>query len=208
MARQHGPKTRLSKRVGRQLFLKGARSFGAKDDFTKRPYRSGVHGKGFSKTSEYSLQLTEKQAVRFTYGLTDKQLKNVFTLALHSKGETGVLLLTLLERRLDNVVYRAGLANSRSQARQLVNHGHFTLNGIRADIPSMLVKTGDVVTVKANKLKSAFWTNFKLEVPNEVLSWMSKKDFDIKILNEPLADDLPKDFKIPYVVEYFARRVK
>ena len=207
-----GSKTKKSRRIGRTLYLKGARSFGPKDDFAKRPFKPGVHGNargaGFAKVSEYGKQLLEKQALKFTYGLNERQMTNLFKKSLHAKGETGVTLLQLLERRLDNVVYRAGLANSRAQARQLVNHGQFLVNDIAVDIPSYLVDTGDTIKVKANKEKGAFWTNYKLEVPNEQVAWLSTSGHTIKILNEPLTEDLPKDFTIAFIVEYYSRRVK
>lgn len=204
-------KTKKSRRIGKNLFLKGARSFSAKDDYSKRPFKPGVHGNArgsFGKTSEYSKQLTEKQSLKFVYGLNEKQMTNAFKKALNTKGETGITLIQNLERRLDNVVYRAGLANSRAQARQLVNHGHFMVNGKSVDIPSYQTKTGEEITIKPSKAKSAFWTNFKLEVPNEEVAWLAKSNNTIRVLNEPLAEDLPKDFNIAYIVEYFSRRVK
>jgi len=205
-----GSKTKKSRRIGKNLFLKGARSYSQKDDFSKRPFKPGVHGSagGFAKTSEYGKQLAEKQALKFVYGLNERQMTNAFKKALKSQGETGVVLMQNLERRLDNVVYRAGLANSRAQARQLVSHGQFEVSGQAVNIPSLLVKTGDVIKVKASKAGSAFWTNFKLEVPNEVVAWISVSDKTITILNEPLSEDLPKDFTIAYIVEYYSRRVK
>lgn len=212
MARYLKGKTKLSKRIGRNLFLKGARSYSAKDDYAKRPYKAGVHGKKFShgRNSEYSKQLLEKQSLKFTYGLMEKQLMNLFAKAFKSTGDTGKIALRSLEKRLDNVVYKAGFANSRSQARQLVNHGHFTVNGVKTDIPSYLVKTGDVLKVKDTKQKSKFWLDFKLEVPNEVSAWissnLSKKE--IKIITDPLDDDLPKEFNVQSVVEFYSRKVR
>lgn len=209
MSRIYKAKTKLSKRVGRNLFLKGARSYSAKDDYAKRPQKPGQHGanKKFARESNYAKQLTEKQALKYTYGLTEKQLTRVFKQAFHAKDETGYALFALLERRLDNVIYKAGLANSRAQARQLVNHGHFTVNGVRADIPSMLVNAGDEIKIKENKLKAKFWENFTLEVPNEQSAWLSKTGKVISVLNEPTADDLPKDFNPGYIIEYYSRRV-
>lgn len=206
-----GSKTKKSRRIGRNLYLKGARSYSPKDDFTKRSYKPGVHGKpnGFPpKLSEYAKQLAEKQAIKFVYGLNERQMSNVFKKALQSKDETGVTLLQNLERRLDNVVYRAGLANSRSQARQLVGHGQFEINGTPVNIPSFLVSSGDVVTIKKTKQASPFWSAFSLGVPNEEVAWISKNDKTIKVLNTPLNEDLPKEFNIPYIVEYYSRRVK
>jgi len=212
MARYLKSKTKLSKRVGRNLFLKGARSFSAKDDYSKRPYKAGMHGKNLQKgrISEYGKQLLEKQAIRFTYGLMERQLANMFKKAFAKRGDTGKIVLNQLERRLDNVVYKAGFANSRAQARQLVNHGHFTVNNVPVNIPSFVVKTGDVIRVKENKQKKNFWKNFQLEVPQETVAWissnLSKKEF--KIVNEPLDEDLPKDFNIQSVVEYYSRKVR
>lgn len=209
MSRYTGSKTKLSKRIGRNLFLKGARSFSAKDDYTKRPYKAGTQGKRrFSRVSQYGKQLLEKQSIRFIYGVTEKQLGNLFKKAFRTQGDTGKIALTMLERRLDNVVYRGGMANSRSQARQLVNHAHFTVNGKKVSIPSYSVSVGDVITVKENKLKKPFWQNFKLEVPAEAPSWLdSSKKNTIKVINLPLDEDLPKDIKIAAVVEYYSRKV-
>lgn len=212
MARYIRGKTKLSKRVGRNLFLKGARSFSAKDDYTKRPYKAGQHGKKFQRgrTSQYAKQLIEKQSIRYTYGLMEKQLMNLFGRAFETTGDTGKIALNLLERRLDNVIYKAGLANSRSQARQLVNHGHFTINDVPTNIPSFTVKTGDIIKVKENKLTNNFWKEFKLEVPNEVVPWLSSNQAkkEIKIINEPLDQDLPQEFNVQAVVEFYSRKVR
>ena len=211
MARYTAGKTKLSKRIGRNLFLKGARSFSPKDDFSKKPYKSGEHGAGkgkFSKVSEFGKQLLEKQAIKFTYGVLEKQMTNLFKKANKASSDTGKTVLGYLERRLDNVVYRAGLSNSRSQGRQLVNHGHFLVNGVKVDIPSFMVSAGDIITVKESKLKSPFWTNFKLEIPNESPAWLDcTKSKQIRVVNLPLETDLPQDFKIAPVVEYYSRKV-
>ena len=211
MARYTGSKTKLSKRVGKNLFLKGARSFSAKDDYARRPQKPGVHGvsKRPAKLSEYGKQLKEKQTLRYTYGLMEKQLANVFKKAFKSKGDTGVTAMTMLERRLDNVVYKAGLSNSLAQARQLVAHGHFQVNDHKCDIPSAMVEQGDVIAVRSGKeAKSAFWTNFNLQVPLTVPAWLdaSKKN-TIKVINLPLADDLPASINISSIVEYYSRKV-
>lgn len=209
MARYTAGKTKLSKRIGRNLFLKGARSFSPKDDYAKRPYPAGEHGKGkFSKVSEFGKQLLEKQAIKFTYGILEKQLTNLFKKASKTSTDTGKTVLTFLERRLDNVVYRGGLANSRGQARQMVNHGQFLVNGKKVDIPSFMVSAADVITVSLKKSKSPFWTNFKLEVPNESPAWLDgTKSMQIRVVNLPLETDLPQDFKIAPVVEYYSRKV-
>jgi small subunit ribosomal protein S4 len=209
MSRYLKGKTKLSKRVKRNLFLKGARSFSAKDDFSKRPQRSGVHGKKFAKKlSNYGTQLLEKQAIRFTYGITERQLGNLFKKAFAKKGDTGLYVISNLERRLDNVVYKGGLANSRSQSRQLVSHGHFLVNGQKVNIPSYIVKAEDIISVKPNKLENAFWTNFKLEVPKDKAPWINAvKANTLQVINLPLDADLPQDFNLSAVVEYYSRKV-
>jgi small subunit ribosomal protein S4 len=209
MSRYLKGKTKLSKRVKRNLLLKGARSFSGKDDYAKRPYKAGMHGKKFAKKlSNYGTQLLEKQAIRFTYGITEKQMGNLFKKAFSKKGDTGKFVITTLERRLDNVVYKGGLANSRSQARQLVAHGHFLVNAKMVNIPSYIVNSEDVITIKESKLKSPFWSNFKLEVPKDKATWIdSTKKNTLKVLTLPLETDLPQDFVLAPVVEYYARKV-
>ena len=209
MARYTGPRTKLSKKVGKNLFLKGSRSFSAKDDFTRRPGKSGVHGtKKFKKVSEYGKQLIEKQILKFSYGIQEKQLSNVFKKAFKKQGDTAQNALMDLERRLDNVIYKAGLADSRAQARQLVTHGSFQVNGKNVNIPSYKVVAGEVIEVKKNKQANGFWSNFKLSVPNTVPTWIdASSKFTVKILNLPLETDLPKEFKLPYIVELYSRKV-
>jgi small subunit ribosomal protein S4 len=209
MARYTGSKTKLSKRVGKNLFLKGARSYSAKDDYSRRPNKAGEHSKARpGKVSEYGKQLLEKQALKFTYGLVEKQLANLFKKAFKQTGDTGKIALGNLERRIDNVIYRGGMANSRSQARQLVNHGHFLVNGKSVNIPSFLVSVNDVITIKVSKQKIPFWQNFKLEVPNQIPAWIegSKKN-ELKVINLPLDTDLPVDFKVGAIVEFYSRKV-
>lgn len=201
---------KLSRRVGRNLFLKGARSFSAKDDYSKRPFKASKspNSRPSNSSSEYSKQLLEKQAIKYTYGVLEKQLINLFKKAFRQEGDTGAIALTMLERRLDNVVYRAGLANSRSQARQLVNHGHFLVNGKKVNIPSYQINNTDIIEVKPNKAAKTFWINFQLEVPNETPSWLdSSNKQKIKILNLPIKEDLPQDFNIGSVVEYYSNKV-
>jgi len=209
MARYTKSRTKLSRRIGRNLFLKGERSFSSKDDYSRKPFLGGK--KKFKRTSSqsnFSKQLLEKQAIKYTYGILEKQLANVFKKSFKKKGDTASLALEALERRLDNVLYRGGLANSRSQARQLVNHGHFLVNGIKTNIPSFQVKKGDKIRVKNNKTKSNFWKEFKLQVPFESTNWINKvSDFELQIVSIPLADDLPKEFNMPSVVEFYSNKV-
>src|ERR671911_1585588 len=141
MARYTGPMTKKSRRLGVDLV-------GGDSAFERRPYPPGVHGKGRTKESEYSLQLREKQKARRVYGVLEKQFRRYYEEANRKTGKTGEVLLQILESRLDNVVYRAGLAKSRDHARQLVKHGHFTVNGKKVDIPSYRIKEHDIVQVR------------------------------------------------------------
>ena len=151
MAKYTGPACRQCRRDGEKLFLKGSRCLSQKCALERRPNPPGVHKNTRKKASEYSTQLREKQKTKRFYGLCEKQFKGYFDKASKMRGMAGENMLVLLERRLDNVVFRMGLASSRAQARQIVNHGLITVNGQRVDIPSFLVKKGDVVAVKDNK---------------------------------------------------------
>jgi small subunit ribosomal protein S4 len=148
MARYTGPVCRLCRRERMKLFLKGTRCMGPKCAIERRPYPPGQHGRGRIKESEYLVQLREKQKARRIYGVLEKQFRRYYEEATRAKGVTGTRLLQLLELRLDNVVYRGGLAMSRDQARQFVTHGHFQVNGRKVDIPSYRVKAGDIVAVR------------------------------------------------------------
>ncbi|WP_407313839.1 30S ribosomal protein S4 [Desulfosporosinus sp. SB140] len=155
MARYTGPVCRLCRREGMKLFLKGERCYTGKCAIDRRAYAPGQHGQARAKKpTEYGLQLREKQKARRLYGVMEKQFQHYFDEAARRKGVTGENLLVLLERRLDNVVFHLGFASSRPEARQLVNHGHFTVNGKRVDIPSYSVRTGEVVAVKEDSKSS------------------------------------------------------
>ena len=155
MARYVGPACRLCRREGMKLFLKGERCYGEKCAIERRNVPPGQHGKGRrAKLLGYGLQLREKQKVKRMYGVLERQFRRYFEKADRKKGVTGETLLQLLEQRLDNVVYRLGFATSRPQARQLVRHGHFTVNGKRADIPSFSVRAGGLVAVRAGSVKN------------------------------------------------------
>lgn len=155
MARYVGPACRLCRREGMKLFLKGERCYGEKCAIERRNVPPGQHGKGRrARMAGYGLQLREKQRVKRMYGVLESQFRRYFKQADRKKGVTGETLLQLLEKRLDNVVYRLGFATSRPQARQLVRHGHFTVNGRRADIPSYSVRAGDKVAVRKNSVKN------------------------------------------------------
>ena len=150
MARYTGPVCRLCRREGEKLFLKGERCYTDKCGINRRAYAPGQHGQGRKKLSEYGLQLREKQKARRYYGVLESQFEKYFEMANKKTGVTGDNLLSILESRLDNVVYRLGFGTSRPEARQLVLHGHFTVNGKKVNIPSYLVKVGDVISIKEN----------------------------------------------------------
>jgi small subunit ribosomal protein S4 len=148
MARYRGPVEKLERRFGVSLGLKGERRLAGKSALEKRPYAPGQHGQRRSKTSEYGLQLNEKQKAKFMYGLSEKQFRNLFKAANQMQGNTGANLIALLERRLDNVIYRMGFATTRAGARQFVTHGHILVDGKKVDIPSFRVKVGQKIEVK------------------------------------------------------------
>lgn len=174
MARYTGPVCRLCRREGMKLFLKGDRCYTGKCAIDRRPYAPGQHGQNRGKKpTEYGLQLREKQKVRRIYGVPEKQFRNYYDKANRQKGMTGENLLRLLERRLDNVVFQLGFATSRPEARQLVRHGHFTVNGRRVDIPSFLVRVGDVVAVKESSKSSPRMKEILANLDRTPPKWMS-----------------------------------
>ena len=197
MARYTDEQCRICRREGQKLFLKGSRCYSDKCSISRRNYAPGQHGQKKAKLSEYGTQLREKQKTKSYYGVGEKQFRGYFEMASNKKGITGENLLQILESRLDNVVYRLGFGASRAQARQLVNHGQFAVNGQRVDIPSYLVKAGDVITVRENKKENgAIKANIEansarpvpawLELNNETLSGKvvrlaSREDVDIPV---------------------------
>ena len=195
MARYKDEQCRRCRREGQKLFLKGERCYTDKCSIARRNYAPGQHGQKRAKLSEYGTQLREKQKTKSYYGVGEKQFRGYFEMASNKKGVTGENLLQILESRLDNVVYRLGFGTSRAQARQLVNHGQFEVNGQKVDIPSYLVKAGDVITVRENKkdnvtikanVETARPVPAWLELNNETLSGKvvrlaSREDVDIAI---------------------------
>lgn len=197
MARYTGPVCRLCRRENQKLFLKGDRCFSDKCSVGKRTYSPGEHGQSRKKHSEYGLQLREKQKARRFYGILEKQFARYFEMAAKRQGITGENLLSILESRLDNVVYRLGFAMSRPEARQLVRHGHFTVNGRKVNFPSYLVKAGDVIAIKeksmeSEKIKSVLEANASRPAPKwldldknthtaKVISLASREDIDLPI---------------------------
>ncbi len=168
MARYIGPKEKLERRIGTKLFLKGERSYSPKSAMVKKPYPPGMHGKKrFRRFSEYGSQLQKKQKVKYIYRMLERQFKSFVKKAIKSKVNTSNLLAQLLESRLDNTVYRIGMAQSRDQAKQLVNHGHILVNKFKITIPSYKVKKGDLIEIREGSKKSHFFSSF-------VPQWISK----------------------------------
>jgi len=181
MARYTDEQCRICRREGQKLFLKGSRCYSDKCSISRRNYAPGQHGQKRAKLSEYGTQLREKQKTKSYYGVGEKQFRGYFEMASNKKGITGENLLQILESRLDNVVYRLGFGASRAQARQLVNHGQFAVNGQRVDIPSYLVKAGDVITVRENKKENgAIKANIEANSARPVPAWL-------KLNNETLS---------------------
>lgn len=207
--RYTGPKEKLSRRIGENLGLKAERSFSPKSAFLKKPYRPGMHGKSRRRAlSEFGTQLLEKQKIKFTYGLTERQLQKYFNEAKRKKGITGDLLLGALEKRLDNAIYRSGLASSRAIARQLVNHGHFLVNNKKVTIPSYLVKMDNIIAIKPkSRSKTIFFDLANKLKKHEAPTWLivDKKNFEIKIKSDPKIDDLPKNFNMNVIIAYYSK---
>lgn len=200
---------RQCRREGVKLFLKGDRCYSAKCAIEKRPFVPGQHGqKRKQKTSEYGLQLREKQKTKRTYGVSEKQFRNSFKKADRQTGITGENLLILLERRLDNVVFRLGLASSRKEARQLVNHDHFTINGKKANIPSMLVKAGDSIQVKEGSTSSPKFDDIKAaaayKTPPEWLE-VDAENLNGKVLALPTREQIDTVVSEQLIVELYSR---
>ncbi|MDD3190324.1 MAG: 30S ribosomal protein S4 [Candidatus Pacebacteria bacterium] len=207
MARILTPKCKQCRREGKKLFLKGERCYSVKCAMVKRPYAPGQHGQDRRmRASEYCVQLREKQKVKRMYGILEKQFRKYYEEAVRIKGNTGSLLVVLLERRLDNVVYRLGFAPSRNQARQLVNHGHFLVNGKKVDIPSFMVKEGDIVSIK--KDKAGCFQNLKENLKGaQAPSWLSldEKKLEGTVSSSPSEKEADLDVNIHLVIEYYAK---
>lgn len=209
MARYTGPSCKLCRRENLKLFLKGDRCYSDKCSFERRPYAPGQHGqRRGGKISDYRLQLREKQKVKRIYGMLEKQFRRYYYQAEKKKGITGTNLLIMLERRLDNLVYRIGFASSRRQARQLITHGHFTVNNEKVDIPSYLVNVGDVIQVreKSRNLKviqDAMETVVRRGVPD----WLEvdKEAFKGVLKELPKREDITMPIQEQLIVELYSK---
>ena len=209
MAVYHDARCRLCRREGMKLFLKGARCFTDKCAFEKRGYAPGEHGKTRRiKVTNYGQQLREKQKARRIYGLLERQFRHFFSKASDAKGVTGEVLLQMLERRLDNVVFRVGFAPSRSAARQLVRHGHVAINGRKVDIPSQLVRAGDEITVREKSRKLGVVLNsLEARKGQGVPEWidLSTEKLSARVLNIPTRQSIPVPINEQLIVELYSK---
>ena len=208
MARNTGPSCRLCRREGIKLFLKGTRCNGEKCAITRRDFAPGQHGQARKKESNYGTQLREKQKVKRIYGVLERQFKHYFRMAERSKGVTGLTLLQLLERRLDNVIFRMNFASSRSEARQLVQHGRVSVNGKRVDIPAYVVKTGQEVSIKVKepvqkRLAETFEALKDRTIPK--LMEVDSKNFKCKITAMPTKEDVGFPIQEQLIVELYSK---
>lgn len=212
MAKYRGPVCKLCRREGEKLFLKGQRCFTPKCAFERRSYPPGEHGKDSQfrrrRVSDYSRQLREKQKTRRVYGITERQFRRYYRTALQERGMTGENLLRLLERRLDNVVFRLGYAESRAQARTLVTHGHFNVNGRRTDIPSMLVREGDEIEVREGSRKRTYFKQLPEIAESKTIPDWLERDITIlfgKIVKMPERMDVDANLNEQLIIEFYSR---
>ena len=208
MARYTGPACKLCRREGKKLFLKGDRCYTGKCALERRSYAPGQHGQNRKKTSEYGLQLRAKQSARRYYGVSEGQFHKYFLMAERKEGVTGTNLLQLCESRLDNIVYTAGFASSRAQARQLVNHAHFTVNGSKVDIPSYLVKVGDVIAVKdTSKSTDEFKTLVESNDSRTVPKWIDADSaaMTAKVVAVPEREEIATPVEEHLIVEFYSK---
>ena len=208
MARYTGPSCKLCRREGKKLYLKGDRCLTDKCAVSRRATVPGQHGAGRKTVKEYGMQLREKQTARRYYGVQEKQFKKYYVAADKKEGISGENLLSILETRFDNVVYRMGMASSRKEARQLVRHGHFTLNGKKADIPSILVRVGDVIALKeksraSEKMKGLMEAMADITAPK----WLEldKETVSAKVVAVPARDDIDFEFNEQLIIELYSK---
>ena len=212
MARYTGPVCKLCRREGEKLFLKGERCYSEKCAMEKRAYPPGQHGRqaqwSRSRESDYGAQLRAKQKARRVYGVLEQQFRRYYRQAIKARGLTGLTLLQILESRLDNVIYRMGYASSRAQARQLVTHGHFLVNGRRTDVPSMQIKVGDVIQVRqGSRSKTLIKDLMAIAEERTTPEWITRnlKEFSGGILRLPERAEIDANLNEQLIVEYYSR---
>ena len=203
MARYRGPVGKVSRRLGFGISAKGERIA------TKRPNVPGMHGPSANsnkKMSDYALRLAEKQKARYTYGLLEKQFRRTFETAKRETGETGANLFILLERRLDNVVYRLGWAQSRAQARQIVSHGHVMVNGRKTNIPSFTVKLGDQISIRVESRRRPYFSGLTATPKIQgSLAWLTSGEMSGEVIAMPRREDAEPEINEQFIVEYYSR---
>ncbi|MBN1579300.1 MAG: 30S ribosomal protein S4 [Anaerolineae bacterium] len=212
MARYNGPMCKLCRREGAKLFLKGERCFSSKCSMERRAYPPGERGRENvfrrRRLTAYAMQLREKQKVRRIYGVLEKQFRRYFREATRRKGMTGTNLMIILESRLDNVIYRLNLAMSRAQARQLVSHGHFDVNGKRCDIPAALLKPGDVISIHPTSRRQTYFKGLEESVATDAIPpWLSLDlmDMTARMVEYPSREQIGLDVNESLVVEFYSR---
>lgn len=206
MAKMVGPDCRQCRREGCKLFLKGERCVSKKCAFERRPVIPGQHGASRKRVTEYGTQLREKQKVKKAYGILEKQFRRYYEEAERMKGVTGENMLSLIERRLDNVIYRMGIGASRSECRQIVNHGHITVNGRRVNIPSYIVKVGDVIAVKENKKDLEMFKQLKgMKIVMPKWLEFNADTLTGKVLAMPQREDIDLNIQEHLIIELYSR---
>ncbi|MDD3840351.1 MAG: 30S ribosomal protein S4 [Clostridia bacterium] len=206
MAKYTGPSCRLCRREGTKLFLKGDRCYTDKCAISRRSTNPGQHGQGRKKISEYGNQLREKQKAKRTYGIMEKQFRRYYRIAERTKGVTGENLLQILERRLDNVIFRMGFGGSRSQARQIVLHGHIYVNGRKVNIPSYSVEVGDVISIKERSKSSALFKE-NIEQKSAVPEWLKvdTEKMEGQVIALPTREDIDLPIEDRLIVELYSK---
>lgn len=209
MGRNLDSKCKQCRRIGEKLMLKGERCYSPKCAMVKRNYPPGFHGQGVKRRkSDYAIQLNEKQKAKKQYNILEKQFRLTFEKAKKQSGNIGENLLRLLEMRFDNVVYRLGFSPSRNHARQIINHGHITINGKKVDIPSYIIKQGDIIKIKKTSVKNKLFKGIEEKVKKtEVPGWIhfDIKELNGKILHQPSIKDIHTNINTQMIVEYYSR---
>lgn len=201
-------KCKFCRREGTKLFLRGERCHTAKCAVVKRNFPPGIHGSKGVRLTDYGKQLREKQKAKRLYGLLEKQMKNYYLKAVSQPGDTGPHLVKLLEMRLDTIVYRAGFANSMAQSRQMINHGHFKVNGKKVNIPSYQVKVNDVVTIREKSLKQKMFEGLAEKLKNHKPAdhlFVDTKDLSVKIIDLPDLQKLSLAYDVKSIIEFYSR---
>ena len=211
MARYTGPREKLERRIGTKLFLKGERSYSPKSAMVKRPYPPGVHGKKtYRRLSEYGSQLQKKQKIKYIYRMLEKQFKSFVKKSMKSKENTTDLLVQMLETRLDNTIFRMGLAQSRDQARQLVNHGHILVNGVKTGIPSFQVKKGSKISIREGSKKTKYFSSnvgqwIKNYTPPPWIK-LDKNNYNAEIVSIPTMEESGLNYSdLQSTIEFYSR---